>query len=150
MSFIKPYSIVLRRVLSLLLVLITLSFTGCKQLTQASGDAQKQTQAFHDAMKVGNWAQMYADADPTMREKATQQQFTTLMSAVQHKLGDPVSFKQVNFRINTTTNGIFLSSVCETVFSKDAKGTESFVWRADGDKYRVVGYHINSEELITR
>ena len=54
------------------------------------------------------------------------------------------------WNINVTTSGTVLKAQCETRFSKDATGVETFDWIKSGDQYRLLGYHINSNELIER
>ena len=48
-------------------------------------------------------------------------------------------------------SGTYLVSVSKTEFSKHAQGEETFTWKKGPDgTYRLAGYNINSNELITR
>jgi len=124
--------------------------TGCKQLTEAPKDAEKLDASVHAAMGRGDWKSIYADADPEMRSSTTEEKFGTLFTAIDKKLGKPVSTTQTGWKINAETSGTLLISQCETKFEKDASGTETFTWRKTDGQYRLYGYHINSDELISR
>jgi hypothetical protein len=53
-------------------------------------------------------------------------------------------------KYEVTTNGTMIESQCETTFSKDATGVETFTWLKSGNEFRLLGYHINSDALIER
>ncbi len=146
----RAKSWVFSRMAATVLLACSVWVSGCKGLMQASKDAEGLDAGFHNAMKGGNWAQLYSDADPGLREDTSQEDFAGLFSAIQRKLGDPVSFQQTSWRLNAETSGTYLESECQTVFSRNAKGIETFKWKKSGDRYRLYSYNINSNALITR
>jgi hypothetical protein len=123
---------------------------GCNQLMQAPKDAEKLNNDLHAAMTKGDFKTIYTEADPGLRSAASEGKFVALMTAIQKKLGDPVRSKQTAWNLNATTSGTVLRTQCETTFSKDASGTESIEWRKSDGNYRLYGYHINSDDLISR
>jgi hypothetical protein len=127
-----------------------LTLTGCTQLADASKDGEKLDADAHSAMSRGDWKSIYADADPQMRSDTSEEKFGALFTAIAKKLGNPVSSKQTRWNLNATTSGTYLRSECETKFSNNASGTETFEWKKTDGKYRLYSYHISSDDLITR
>jgi hypothetical protein len=127
-----------------------MALAGCTQLAQASKDGEKLDAEMHNAMAHSDWKGIYADAAPELRAQTNEDKFGTLFMAISKKLGTPLSCKQTGWNVNTNTSGTYLKSVCETKFSNNASGTETFEWLKTDGKYRLYGYHINSDELITR
>lgn len=117
---------------------------------EAPKDAEKLNNDLHAAMTKGDFKTIYEEADSGLKSAASEEKFVALMAAIQKKLGDPVSSKQTAWNLNATTSGTFLRTQCETTFSKNASGTESIEWRKNDGNYRLYGYHINSDDLISR
>lgn len=132
-----------------LLCLVVL-LAGCNDLTQGPKDAERLNSDLHAAMTKGDFKTIYADSDSELKSLATEEKFVSLLTAIQKKLGNPISSKPGGWNLNASTSGTYLRTQCHTTFSKNATGTEAIVWRKDGDKYRLAGYHINSDELISR
>ncbi len=126
-------------------------FGGCLN-TLANGEQQAQTLAatMHQKMTNGDLAGIYDAADQRYKNAVTRKESDALFSAVARKLGAPQDCKQHGFNINATTSGTTLRLVCETTFSKDATGTETFAWIKSGDQFRLLSYDIESTELIER
>jgi hypothetical protein len=126
-------------------------FGGCFS-TLANGVQQAETLAaqMHQKMTNSDVAGIYDGADQRYRDAVTRQKSDALFSAVGSKLGVPQDCKQQGFFINATTSGTTLRLVCQTTFSKNATGTETFVWIKSSDQFRLLSYNIQSEELIER
>lgn len=123
---------------------------GCTQFVRASKDAETLDAGVHDAMTRGDWKSIYADADPDMKSNTSEQKFGALFIAIAKKLGHPVSSKPGGWNLKRNTSGTYLRSTCETQFSNNASGTETFSWHMVDGKYRLYSYNIQSDELITR
>ena len=134
--------------------MLAFASVGCtsmlQSVKQAPKDAERLDADMHSAMARGDWKNIYSGADDGFRSETDEVKFDAFMNAVGKKLGVPTTSKQTSWRLNTTTSGVYLYSVCDTVFSKNAKGTETFVWRKSGDQFKLLGYHLNSDELVTR
>ncbi len=104
----------------------------------------------HQKMTNGDLAGIYDGADQRYKDAVSREKSDALFSAVARKLGAPENCKQQGFNINTTTSGTTIRLVCQTTFSKNATGVETIVWIKSGDQFRLVGYHIESDELIER
>jgi hypothetical protein len=123
---------------------------GCTQFVQAGKDAETLDAGVHDAMTRGDWKSVYANADPDMKSNTSEEKFGALFTAISKKLGHPVSSKPSGWNLNKDASGPYLRSTCETQFSNNASGTETFSWRMTDGKYRLYSYNIRSDELITR
>lgn len=131
--------------------LLVLALTGCVNLVQAQKDRERLDQRFHVVLSQGGLKDIYPQADPEFRQATTEAQSNALFNAVLTKLGRPVSSQQTSWRLNRTLAGTYLISVSRTEFAKQAEGTETFTWKRGSDgTYRLAGYNINSNELITR
>ncbi len=104
----------------------------------------------HQKMTNGDLAGIYDGADQRYKDAVSRAKSDALFSAIALKLGSPQDCKQQGFNINATTSGTTLRLVCETKFSKDATGTETFVWIKSGDQFRLLSYNIDSDALIER
>jgi hypothetical protein len=124
--------------------------SGCTQITHEKKDGEALVTEMHGAMSRGDWKGIYEGADPALRAGTSEDQFGALFIAISKKLGNPVSFNATKWNLDKASDGTFLKSVCETKFSNNASGTETFEWRRVDGKYLLFSYHINSDELATR
>jgi hypothetical protein len=129
---------------------VALVLTGCTRITHEKKDGEALVTDMHSAMSRGDWKGIYAAADPELRAGTPEDKFGALFIAIAKNLGNPVSFTATTWNLDRASDGTFLRSTCETKFSNNASGTETFEWRLSGGKYLLFSYHINSDELITR
>jgi len=127
------------------------ALSGCfGTFKAAQDDAAKLATAFHGQMTQNDLAGIYNNADQRYRDAVTRAKSDAMFSSIARKLGSPLDCKPGGFNINATTSGTILKAQCETRFSKDATGVETFTWVKSGSQYRLLGYNINSNELIER
>ncbi|MDE3202260.1 MAG: hypothetical protein KGN79_15215 [Acidobacteriota bacterium] len=132
-------------------LLAAMGLTGCfGKLKEMQGEALKLDTAFHKQMATGDLAGIYNNSDPRYRDAVTREKSDALFSAIARKLGAPLDCKQENTNFNVSTSGTTITSVCETHFAKNATGTEKFTWLKSGDNYKLLGYNINSDDLMER
>ena len=141
-------SLSITRQTSLLLVL--LAVCGCMGVTEAAKQALQLETAMHEQMTHGDFAAIYNGADQRYRDAAGRDKSDALFSAIARKLGSPQDCKAGSTFIQVATYGTTIRSECTTTFSKNASAVETFTWIKDGDQYRLLGYHINSDALIER
>lgn len=141
----------MRRLVSCLALIAAIGVSGCYfRLTGSNSDALKLATAMHTRMAQGDLAGIYNTADDGYRKAITREKSDGLFSAVARKLGTPQDCKQGNTNLQVPTWGTTLTSVCQTRFSKNATAVETFTWAKSGDQYRLLGYHINSDDLMER
>ena len=141
----------LRVCLLSLMVLTAGSMSGCfGTITGGSSEALKLETAMHQQMARGDVAGIYNDADQRYRNAVSREKSDALYISIVRKLGVPLDCKQGGSMMQVGTMGTTIRSECETRFSKDAIAKETFVWVKAKDRYRLIGYNIVSNDLITR
>jgi hypothetical protein len=138
-------------------LLLSALFAGAAVLNGCFGalkDAQDQALKLETAMRQqmanGDVAGIYNNDDQSYHDAATREKSDALFNAIAQKLGTPLTCGQGGINVTVNTSGTFIRSECATPFSKNAKATETFVWKKSGNEFKLAGYHINSDELITR
>lgn len=131
---------------------LSLSLAACNPATVAADKAAAEgaVAKFHEQLNAQQYAAIYAEADELFRGVGTEGGFRQLFEAVRTKLGAVRSteLKSWNVRQNFgTMSGTFIELVYETRFERGV-ATETFNWRT-GDPPRLVGYNINSQDLLT-
>lgn len=141
----------MRKLLLLSAIFACTTLSGCfGSIKAAQDDGLKLATAFHKQMAQGDLAGIYTNADERFRKAVTREKSDALFSSIARKLGAPLDCKPGGVFVNFNTSGTTLKSECETHFSKNATGNETFVWIKSGDQYRLLNYNINSNELIER
>lgn len=139
------------RMLLLPLAVVVVALSGCfGALKGGSDQALKLETALHQQMAQGDVAGIYNGADQRYRDAITRDKSDALFTSIVRKLGVPTDCKQGGTFIQVGTIGTTIRSDCQTTFSKNATGKETFVWIKSGGQYRLLGYNINSAELIER
>jgi hypothetical protein len=127
-----------------------LLFCSCGSSTKSLELAKQNVEQFHTQLDTEQYNAVYASADEKFHQVTTESDFTKILQAVHHKLGN---VQQANLR-NTgiawySGQGETVSLVYETTFTQGA-GTEQFVWHIKNNNASLYGYHINSNDLITK
>lgn len=142
----------MRRLLpSFALLISAFALTGCfGMLKEAQDNSLNLATALHKQMAAGDLAGIYNNADENYRMSMTRERSDALFSMVARKLGTPLDCEPGGINVDVSKLGTTLRSHCQTHFSKNATGDESFVWLKSGDQYRLVSYHVSSRDLIGR
>lgn len=120
---------------------------GCSiKETMRSADAA--VVRFHDDLDAGRSRTIWDATGEDMRTATTQKQFVAMLDAIHRKLGNVRSSRQVGWNRNASTRGSFMTVTNETLFDRGS-GTEKFVFRkGKADELALVGYHIQSNEMM--
>ncbi len=120
---------------------------GC-EIKESIRQADAEVVQFHRELDAGHSQEIWEATGPDMREATTRKDFVAMLDAVHRKLGNVKSSKQVGWNSNSGTGGSFMTVTNETVFER-GHGTEQFVFRhGEADKLALVGYHIQSNEMM--
>lgn len=120
---------------------------GCN-VKESSKAADVEVGQFHQGLDAGGWQAIWASADPQLRKTTTRAQFGKLLDAVHGKLGKVKTSQQVGWNAEATTGGSFVTVTMQTTFERGA-GTEQFVFRkGEADKLTLVGYNIQSQDMM--
>jgi hypothetical protein len=102
---------------------------------------------FHTQLDAGNYEAIWNTADDAMRQAGPKAEFVKFLDAVHTKLGRVKAMKQAGWRVNETTGGEFVMLQENTMFEKGT-GTEVFTYAQHGDRLTLVGYQINSRDMM--
>ena len=111
--------------------------------------AENEVPRFHEALDSSQFEFLYNNGSENLKKAATMKEFVSLLEAVHRKLGNVSSSNKKTWNVNYHTSGTFVTLTYDTVFTQ-GKGTEQFVYKLSGKEAQLVGYHINSNDLISR
>ena len=135
--------------LSFAVVALVLGNVGCSASAKDIAGGRGAVELFHSQLNNQDYGSIYNQADQRFREATKQPDFLAFMTAIHNKLGNVTDATQSSFFVNYTTSGTQIRLSFATKFSAgDAE--EEFVWTKSGDRYALLGYHINSMALITK
>jgi hypothetical protein len=131
----------------LLIVSAALSLSACNAVADTKA-AEQGVVSFHEELNSGQFDQIYTSAGPDFKAVSTREDFTKLLAAVHRKLGNFQSGKTGNWNDNATTGGHFVTLQRTAQFDR-GPAREEFVFKMEGQKAVLIGYHIASNRLIT-
>jgi hypothetical protein len=126
---------------------VTLLLCACSP-SLSTADSEAAVGKFHQQFDAGSFDEVYGNAAPELKAATSKDKFLSFMTVVHRKLGNILSTKQANWRVFAGTNGNFIDLVYNTTF-EHGQGVESFRFRTDLGAPQLVGYNINSTDLIT-
>jgi hypothetical protein len=130
----------------ILFAALLLSGCGTSDNLRIAGDGVTRV---HAQIDNGQFADIYSQADDSLRSATKQQEFLDFMGAVHRKLGRVQSASRLNYFVNFTTSGTQIRLNYQTKF-EGGDAQEYFVWKIKDNSAVLVGYHINSTALIIK
>jgi hypothetical protein len=130
------------------LIGVTAVVGGCGSTKDLSG-ANDAVTRFHAELDAQEFGTIYSQADQRFRDSTSQPEFLAFMNAIHTKLGKVTVASRQGFFENFNTSGTQVRLTYSTKFAA-GNGQEEFVWVKNGDGFALLGYHINSMELITK
>lgn len=119
---------------------------GCS-MGQDASTTEKAIGSFHAQINAGQFDAVYAASAEEMKTTTSQVVFDRMMSAIHRKLGAFKSGKVLGWNDNLTANGHLLTLNYAADYDSGA-ADENFVYRVDGDRATLIGYHVNSQALL--
>jgi hypothetical protein len=120
---------------------------GCSAQADVKA-GQADVVKFHSQLDAGSFDQIYDQSGPEMKQAASRADLTRMLSVVHRKLGAVQTSGMRRWNVNFTAGGKFLTLIYDTKFASGA-GTENFVFKIAGNAEQLIGYHINSNDLVT-
>jgi hypothetical protein len=122
---------------------------GCGGMFKGKKAAEQGVADYHKQYNEGKLAEIYSAAHANFKKTTPEKQFLEFAGAVQRKLGKVTSTATAGFNVRTfnLTTTVVLNQ--NTTFEQGT-GTEVFTFQMDGEKAVLVGYNINSKDLILR
>jgi len=135
----------LKRVVTV--ALAVLGLVGCSAGEHMAA-ARVGVQHFREQVAQGGFVAIYDQSEPEMKNSASSEDLVRLFKTISIRLGAHQSSKQAGWHVNYGTGGTIVTLGYESTFAK-GKGTEEFVFRIKDGAAHLVGYHINSNALVT-
>jgi hypothetical protein len=140
----------MKRILLLLSFILALSFAvGCGGMFKGKQAAEQGVADFHKLYNDGKLVEIYTAGHPKLKSSTTEKEFLEFAGAVHRKLGKVIqtSNTRSDIRSHNFTTTVVLTQ--NTKFAQ-GQGTETFTFQMDGEKAILVGYNINSKDLILK
>ncbi len=131
------------------LLLIILAVIACNAVTDGKSAASNAIERFHSMLNDERYAEIYAELDPRFKEANTEQEMTELLKAVHIKLGKVVSSENQTWRANSFNLETQILMAQNTDF-EEGTAVETFTFLYADKKVSLLGYNINSKDLITK
>jgi hypothetical protein len=137
----------LRRFLPL--ICLALVVFGCGDMMKGKAIAEPAVKIFHAQFNDENYSVIYAAATDALHKVTPESKLTDLLAAVHRKLGKVVSTTNTGWKANSKNLQTQVVLVQTTVF-EHGTGTETFTFSIADGKAKLLGYFINSNDLILK
>lgn len=109
--------------------------------------AEAEIDEFRQAYGANEFANVYEASSPEMKRVQDKEEFVAFMNAVRRKLGAFESGKTTGWHSNVGTQGHSMVIAKQSQFENGA-AAETFPFRITGDEALLVGYNVNSPQLV--
>jgi hypothetical protein len=134
---------------SWLLVTMLVFAVGCSDTINGVELAEPEVKRFRELLTARQYEKIYDTAHPDFRNGAPKERVVALFAAIERKIGSFKSAAQINWSVNTHN---MTTTVVLVYASKYAEGeaTETFTIIVDDQKASLLGYNINSFDMIIK
>jgi HAMP domain-containing protein len=133
------------RVFAALLLLVGLS--GCGAMMRGKEQAERAVAEFRRQVDQGRFQDIYNASGPELKQTATEGEFTRMLGMVRDRLGAVRSTEEQGWNVNVANGGTVVNLTYQTQFAA-GPATEQFIYRIEGERAVLIGYHVNSNALI--
>ena len=130
-----------------LVVAILFGLQGCG-VSADKAKAEAAVGVFHQLLDAEDIDAIWSSADDALRAATSRPKFEKFVQAVHRKLGNVVTTSGAGWRVQSFN---FKTSVVlqqKTAF-EHGSGTETFTFAVHGEDVKLMGYHVDSEDLVT-
>lgn len=129
------------------LVPVPLLMLGACGAQEAVNDANAEVARFHQQLDRADYETIWKNSGSAMQQSGPKDDFVKFLNAVHTKLGNVKESKSAGWNVNSNTGGSFVTLQENTTFEK-GNGAETFIFSRDGDRLSLIGYQINSREMM--
>jgi hypothetical protein len=105
--------------------------------------------AFHQQLNQAKYHEMYTNTSPEFQQATSEKEITELFNAIHTKLGDATATNRTGIFVNATTSGNFARVNYQMTFARGS-AEETFNWRMSNGQLTLVGYNIQSHDLMVK
>ena len=102
---------------------------------------------FRRMMDARRYGEIYSGAAADFRQVSSRETALRFLEMVGTRLGPVRQSTQQGWNVNMGTAGKMVTLNYATEFAR-GRGTESFVFRIEGERAKLAGYHVNSMDLM--
>jgi hypothetical protein len=125
------------------------SLAGCGDTLKGTEYAEATVAKFREQMKAGQFEQIYDSTGADFKAATSREIGVALFAAVDRKLGAFKRAKQVNWSVKTHNLVTMAVLVYDSEYS-EGNATETFTVKVDDGKGELVGYNIQSLQMLIR
>jgi len=110
--------------------------------------ANKFVGDFHQKLNNAQFEQVYEASDQDFRTAGKHDELVKFLALVHSKLGNATAESFRNIQMNANMNGTFMVAEYDTTFERGA-AVETFTIRKTDGSWKLYGYHVQSNALLT-
>jgi hypothetical protein len=134
---------------------LALVLLGCALLCGAGcgvSSSRQQAEAaigvFHSELNAGDFDAIWDGADDAFRQSVSRQSYDKFVGGVHRKLGRALRTTNQNWSVRSLNLQTSVVLIQRTEFEYGS-GTETFTFSVRGESVKLLGYHIESTDLVT-
>ena len=131
----------------IVLALVLPALNGCGA-SSAKPKAEAAIGVFHRQLDAADFDAIWKAADDSFRGATARGKYDDFMGAVHRKLGRVVRTTNTNWSVRTYNLQTRVVLLQHTEFERGS-GDETFTYAVRGDVVKLVGYNIQSADLVT-
>jgi lysophospholipid acyltransferase (LPLAT)-like uncharacterized protein len=128
---------------------VAVALCSCQDVTEGRAQSDAAVKRFHEQLNAGEAGAIWDGAHDSFRQAVSRERNGELMAAILRKLGKVTGSTGNGWQLNSHNLTTTVRLQQSTTFERGS-ATESFVFRMEGGKAVLVGYNIQSLDLIIR
>lgn len=133
----------------LLLFIAGLVLAGCGDTIQGKSIAEPEVARFHERLNNQEFGTIYTSASEDFRKMIPQERAEALFAAIHRKLGRHKASSLVNWNVKTFNLTTTVVLAYQSNYT-DGDATETFTFRVTDGVADLVGYSINSLDMLIK
>lgn len=119
---------------------------ACNPLA-APDEAKQEIASFHKQYNAGQDEKIWKNFGPEFHAVTPRKDWENMLLIVRNTLGKNTSSSQSGINHQATPNGRYLAITMDTQFER-GRAMETFTFSGSGENQRLIGYHVNSDEVL--